>query len=96
MLSPLTNNILFVFVDNIVNGRFVDTSSSGIYLGNGYDDTIKRARWGKVVAVGPTAKREFSVGDEILITPLMWTEGFSYDGVQIWKTNAEQILAIRE
>lgn len=95
MLTPLTNNILFVFVDNIINGKFVENTASGIFLGNGYEDTIKKPRWGKVVAVGPDVKKDGSISttDLILVEPLMWTEGFMHDGIQIWKTNLTKVMA---
>ena len=96
MLSPTRNNILFAFFDETTNGKFFDTSDGGIILGKAtVHDMMEQARWVRVLAVGPDVT-EVAIGDVVLIEPLMWTEGFTHDYVEIWKTDETKILAIKE
>lgn len=88
--------IIFQFVDvDIRNGRFIETSKSGIYLGTSHDTNAKSSRNGKVLFVGPKCK-DVKVGDTILIEALQWTEGFKHDGVFYWKTVESSVMAIVE
>lgn len=97
MLTPVRNGILFAFYDETTKKGFLDTSEGGIILGReSVDQMMNKARWGKVLAIGPDVKEEISVGDAILIAPLKWTTGFDHDGVRIWKTDDEQILALKD
>ena len=51
---------------------------------------------GKVVAVGPKVDPEITVGTKILIEPLMWTDGFTHDGVKLWQTTDAKVIGIEE
>jgi len=94
-LNPLNNDILFVFNDEIEQGKFVDKYGS-IYLGRNQEATIKQPRWGKVIAVGPTADKEIKPGMNIMIEALAWTKGLEYDGFKIWRTIDTKILGIED
>ena len=95
-LRPLKDSILFTFIDQITDGKFVSHTRSGILLTNkNIDDTTKEPRWVKVLAVGDTVQ-DVKVGDYALVAPLRWTVGFKHDGVDIWKTVEKEILGIAE
>jgi len=96
MLIPVHKNILFVFKEEIINGKFMEKSGGGIIIGGNAHDSVRFARWGKVLAIGPEVSNEVRIGDDVLIEKLKWTEGIEYDGVQIWKTDEEYILAVEE
>ena len=95
MLKPLASDILFVFLDEVENDRFVEKVGS-IYLGKIQELTVKSPRWGKVVAVGPDVKEDIKSGTNILIEPLAWTRGLEYDGHKIWKTCESRVLGVEE
>jgi co-chaperonin GroES (HSP10) len=96
MLKPLNDAILFHFNDDVVHGQFVSTSEHGIITYRSYTDSINKARWATVLAVGEKVDKEIKPGSEILIEPLQWTEGFKYDGVEIWSTINDKVMAIRD
>lgn len=94
MLSPIRDSFLFVFFNDTSQGRFHDRSKSGIILtNNDFDSQHKYARWAKVLAVGPEVK-DFKNGAIVLIEYGRWTQGFKYDDVDIWKSDARQVCAI--
>lgn len=95
MLKPIHDAILFTFVDPIKGIMFVEQTVSGIFLGQSHTKTSQTARWAKVLAVGPEVDN-CDAGDTILIEPLMWTHGFNFQDVKIWKTDASKILAVME
>ena len=94
MLNPLADTILFTFTDDVVGGQFVSTAASGIVTYRNYNEGLSRPRWGRAIAVGPKVESEIKAGTLILIEPLQWTEGFTHDGVKIWKTTADKVLGI--
>lgn len=94
-LKPLDKDILFVFIDEIINGKFVEKHNTFI-LGQSEDKTIKNPRWGKVVAIGPNVCSEITIGAKILIEPLMWTKGLVFDNIKVWKTDESKIIGIEE
>ena len=94
MLRPLGNSVLFCFLDDTKDGRFIDRSAAGIILTNRNLDQ-SGPRWGKVLAVGPEVK-EFKNGDYILIEGLQWTSGFTYDDVKIWRTVEPKVMAVTD
>lgn len=96
-IRPIGNTFLFAFTNETANGGFVAKNRGRIvitahsqqdYMGMG-----EYARFGKVLAVGPDVKN-FGIGDVVLIDKLKWTRGFDYDGVQIWKSDEDQVLGI--
>ena len=100
-LRPLHKHILFQFVDDcartIHNQRhFREQTDWGFEIQGqeAFDISMKTARWGTVVAVGDEVT-EISPGDEILIEPLMWSNGISFEGETIWQTDITKVLATR-
>jgi len=96
MIRPLKNTILFAFVDNTADGMFVEKTKSGLMLAKSHDRSAKLPRWGKIIACGPDVDKEIKNAHQILVEPLMWTEGVEYDGVRIWKTDSTKIMAVQD
>lgn len=95
-LYPLLNGILFVFNEQLEQGKFVEYHGK-VYVGKSDDSSIKNARWGKVIAIGPDVKDDgIKVGKHILIEPLAWTKGLEYDGIKIWRTDESRVMAVSE
>jgi len=98
-LRPLHDQILFRFEEKIVtdsNGTrmFETKSNAGIVVMGNIEDSTKAAKWGKVIAIGNSVT-EVSVGDRILIEPLMWTEGVKLDDEDMfWKTDETKIIGL--
>ena len=95
MLKPIHDAILFTFVDPIKGIMFVEQTVSGIFLGQSHVKSATTARWAKVLAIGPEVDN-CGAGDTVLVEPLMWTEGFNFQKIRIWKTDASKILAVME
>jgi co-chaperonin GroES (HSP10) len=94
MLKPLRNTFLFSFFNETVGGRIVERNRQGLVLINqGTDVQSTDARWGKVLAVGPETK-DIKVGDIVLIEYGKWTVGFKYDGINVWKSDEEKVIAL--
>lgn len=94
MLAPIRSNILFVFKDSVDGNRFTSTTESGIIIRN-LDNSLSEARWCKVLAVGPEVVH-IKPGDEILIEPLKWTEGFVHDEIKVWVTTEEHVMCVKD
>lgn len=94
----LGKDIIFQFKDDVSGGLVKKTSTaSGIILAGQQIDQQRQARWGKVVAVGTDITEEIKVGSYILIEPLMWTVGFTFDSdVKFWKTHETKVLAVSD
>lgn len=94
MLRPIGDSILFVFKDGANGKGFENITDSGIMY-KSFDTDLNAPRWGKVLAVGDKVK-EVKLGDMILIDALRWTEGFTFDGIKIWKTVEKEVIGIGE
>lgn len=93
-MKVLGDGIIFQFIDvDVRNGRFLETSQGGIYLGSSHDSNAKSPRKGKVIAVGSKVQ-DVQVGQTVLIEPLMWSEGFKSEGQMYWKTAESKVMAI--
>jgi len=93
-LKPLADKFLFTFCSDTQDGRFIEKNSGSIILTNkNLDDQGKHARWGRVVAVG-TKVTSFKEGDLVLIESLRWTQGFKYEGQQLWQSYEGAVCAI--
>ncbi len=93
-LKPLKNNIVFQFMDEVTSkGQFVEAMSTrGLFMTASHDDSAKRPRWCRVVAVGPdcmTVKPD----DLILLPSLRWSESAKMSGQSYWKTNEDEVVA---
>jgi len=98
MLTPLRDGILFIFLDEASSAGFREKTNWGFQLLTNSDRTNGDPRWGKVVALGEDLKDNEDVknGSFVLIEPLMWTLGMTYDGTKVWKTDISKILAVSD
>jgi len=98
MLTPTRNGILFAFHDLAHRGKFIDVSDGGIILGKStVHDMMEAGRWAKVIAIGPDVEdAAIKPGAEILVAPLQWTASFEHDNIEIWRTDENNVLALRE
>jgi len=93
-LTPLTNNILFVFDDEVKNGHFVEKRFSGIIvdIGKNHSYSAKYNRTGRVLSVGPQVN-QVQVGDHIVIQNMMWSDkSLKHNGQQFWMTNEKYVI----
>lgn len=96
MLKPVGKSILFVFYDETVGGWFYDKSPiAGLYIPKSVESNATQCRWAKVVAVGKKVEN-IKPQMNILIEPMKWTVGMEHDGVKVWRTVEECIVAIDE
>lgn len=96
-LRPLKDNIIFQFKDGhtIVRNKMLFEERSGpIVVPFMKERSVKSPRWGTVRAVGPEVDADIKVGSNILIEPLMWTNGVRLNGELHWRTNAKCVMAI--
>lgn len=99
-LRPLHNQIIVQFLEQQVGpkGYFERYTKSGIVLPafESHADTIKTPRWAKVCAIGPKCDPILAVeGCEILIEPLMWTQGMEVKGRKYWRTDQTKVVGYR-
>jgi len=97
-LRALRNGIVFQF-EELTNksnkGQFKETSAGGIYLGESFDESAKKARWCTVISVGDEVIDEGIVpGARILVDALKWTHGFTVEDEKFWKTDEDNVLAV--
>lgn len=92
-IRPLGRSFLFAFLNETTEGQFVQKNKGRILLTRPEVDIQGTyARWAKVLAIGPEVK-DFKNGDIVLIHPGKWTIGFTHDGVKVWKSDDEWVLA---
>lgn len=95
-LKAIKNHIIFKFEDDVINGKFNETNDWGFVIAASHNDdaTIKGVRWGVPVSVGPDAEVDGIVPfkTRILIEPLMWSEGFDFEGQRLWRTDTTRVM----
>lgn len=95
-IKPLSNNVLFTFVDEVRDGMFFDMHN-GLVVGKTIDGSTKEPRWGTVLAIGPDVnENDIQVGKRILIEPLRWTEALKVNGVKYWFTRVNEIMCVED
>ena len=103
-LRCIRNGILFVLLEPMTSsGHFIEKTKWGLEItpfnskqSRSFSNTIRdRGRWGKVLTIGPECKN-VKVGNYICVEPNMWTNSFTYDGIQIRKTDESKVLLISE
>jgi len=98
-LTPIHDNIVIQFKDEVRNGFFVDSPSSNVGivtdLGGNHERSGKYCRIATVKSVGQ-AVTEITVGDTIVIDHLMWTTGFKFDGEMYWMTQPKCIVGLMQ
>ena len=99
-LRPIHNHIIFQFIDPIIGRFFGGTTDAGLFLTASQEGSATEPRWGKVYALGHECSDELSGAYkqeqiEVLIEPLMWTQGFHFNEEKYWRTDESKILAWR-
>jgi co-chaperonin GroES (HSP10) len=96
-MRALNSSVIFTFREQVRNGMFSadETTKGGIYITSTAEDSSKKLRVVDVHFVGPEVK-DVKVGDAVIVTPLMWTDEFKYQGKSYWRTSEEHIIAIVE
>lgn len=94
-LELLSDKVAFLFLENMANNTFKSVTKSGIILAEKTENQVGKARWGKVLLVGPDAQ-ELEVGDFILVEPLRWTTALDLDnsGDEFWMTDEKSVMAV--
>jgi co-chaperonin GroES (HSP10) len=94
-LKAIKNHIIFQFVDEVDSkGRFVETTKWGFQIPGHFDNSAKTPRWADVVKVGPECEG-VKAGQQILINALKWTPSFKFNDNRMWRTDEEQVAAVR-
>ncbi len=95
-LTPLGDSIFFAFVESSSGGMFVPKAESGIVM-TALDITHNKSpKWGKVLLKGPDVDEDIKIGEYILIKPLQWTIGTTFQDEKFWKTDQKNVLSTSE
>lgn len=94
-MQAIGNTIIFTFVDQVRNGKFIDFAQHGLYLGFNSERSANLGRYAIVKCVGPEVK-EIKEGDKIVIEALRWSSEFKFEGKSYWKTTEDQVMAIEK
>jgi len=100
-IRAIRNHIVFTFVDEVTsNGLFREITESGIDLcvisNSNANQTVGKPRWGIVAFVGPEVQWELrKPGTKILIEPLKWSNRFEFDGITLWRTDSDKVMAYK-
>ena len=94
MFTPTKDGIFFTFVEDSIDGRFVNSTSS-IIVTSSSDKKQLIPRWAKVLATGPNVV-DVMPDDYILIETGKWTEGIPFNNIKFWKTNEEFVMLISD
>jgi len=96
LIEAINNNIIFTFVEDVTQTRFVNSSEAGFIISSLDGNQTLYPRWGKVISAGPDVT-EIKDGDYILIEPGKWTTAYYVDKVtRIWKTDADCVIAVSD
>lgn len=97
-LRATLDNILFVFEDELAIAQgvkqFREKTNWGFDLLSSFDRSVKSAKWGIVISVGPLVSSSVTEGMRILIEPLKWTDGMKFEGNIFWATKEANILLV--
>jgi hypothetical protein len=94
-IEAVLNNIIFTFVEDVTQTRFINSTESGIIINSGDGNQMLYPRWGKAISVGPDAT-EVKEGEFILVEPGKWTTAFRVDNVRYWKTDETMVIAVAD
>lgn len=94
-IETLGNNILFQFVEDVTNTRFINSNTLGIIIAPSDGNQANVPRWGRVTHLGPDVV-DVKIDDYILVEAGMWTTGFFVDEVRYWKTDEDKVLAVSD
>ena len=94
MFNPIKTGIFFMFIEEVNNGRFMNSTSSGLII-NSNDKTQLVPRWGKVIAVGPDVT-DVEPDMFVLVDAVKWTEGIPFRNFKFWKTEESHVLLVSD
>jgi hypothetical protein len=94
-IQAIENNIIFQFVEDVTQTRFVNSSEAGFLINSNDGNQTLMPRWGKALHVGPEVL-EVKAGDFILIEPGKWTFSFRVDGGRYWKTDESKVIGVSD
>lgn len=89
-MNAIGKSILFKFVQNVDSTNFENKLDWGFVIKAPTEDS-SQPRWGVIQSLGSECT-DLSVGDYILIEPLMWTNFVEHDGSKYWRTTADKII----
>jgi co-chaperonin GroES (HSP10) len=97
-MKIIGKDIIFRFVDDVSGGMVKQqTTQSGIIIAGQQMDQQNNARWGKVYGVGDEVTSDIVIGTYILIEPLMWSTGFTFDSeTKYWRTHESKVMAVSD
>lgn len=98
-IKAIKKSLVFQFKDAVTSkGEFNNgTTQGGIILQSSFDDSAKQSRWVTLVSSGDENDASiFSVGREVLIPALRWTESSTFEGQKVWKSDATQVAAYKD
>jgi hypothetical protein len=94
-IEAILNNIIFQFVEDVTQTRFVNSTESGIIINSGDGNQMLWPRWCKALHVGPDVT-EVKEGEFILVEPGKWTTAFRIDNVRYWKTDESRVIGVSD
>jgi hypothetical protein len=90
-ISAIENNVIFQFVEDVTQTRFINSSASGFIINSGDGNQTLWPRWAKAVSIGPDVM-EIEVDDFILVEAGKWTTSFRVDDQRYWKTDDSKVI----
>ena len=94
-LEALRKNIIFQFVEDVTDTRFVNSTASGLLVSSKDTNQTAIPRWVEVTHIGPDVDG-IAVGDFALIEAGKWTPGFYVEEARYWKTDEDKVLALSD
>jgi hypothetical protein len=97
-MKAIKNHIIFQFLDGFSKRdvkQFAESTDWGFEVVR-HEDSVQKARWGIVVSKGKDVPDDIKVGMEIYIDALRWTEAFTFEDQQYWRTDATEVLLVNE
>jgi co-chaperonin GroES (HSP10) len=94
-ITPIYDNVIFKFVEEVTSTRFINSASSGLIMTSDDKNQTSFPRWGHVLAIGPDCL-DTKPNDYILIEGGKWTPSFYLGDNCCWKTDESMIIAISD
>jgi co-chaperonin GroES (HSP10) len=94
-IRAIENNVIFQFVEDVTQTRFVNSSASGFIISSSDGNQAITPRWGKAISVGPDVM-EIKVDDYILVEQGKWTTSFRVGERRYWKTDESKVIGVSD
>lgn len=89
-MKAIGDSILFKFVQNVDTSNFENKLDWGLVIKAPTEDSAQ-PRWAIVESIGDDVNG-LSIGDYILIEPLMWTNFVEHSGSKYWRTTSDKVI----